>query len=165
MFRWVIKLVEFSTISSKISKDFKNLSKKNISRGLLNFFHWSRDEVEMWLFKGNYEIIKKEDVNEKVFQEEEGSEESSKDSKWIYDMEEDVIDLGSSNPVKTNKKGVFISDSSKTLNERDNEHYRDARDFSDKFHIVKHWLSSQRNPNPEEKLGWAVPCSVQVGFS
>ena len=44
----------------------------------------------------------------------------------------------------TSRKGVYIGETSRTLHERANEHFRDARDFSEKSHMVKHWLSSHQ---------------------
>jgi hypothetical protein len=38
------------------------------------------------------------------------------------------------------RKGVYIGESSRSLFERTREHYRDARDMSEKSHMVKHWL-------------------------
>ena len=47
------------------------------------------------------------------------------------------------------REGVYIWESSRSLHERSLEHAKDARSFSKKFHIVKHWLSFHpEHPNP-----------------
>ena len=40
------------------------------------------------------------------------------------------------------RKGIYIGETSRTLHQRANEHYRDAKDFSEKSQILKHWMSS-----------------------
>ena len=40
------------------------------------------------------------------------------------------------------RKGIYIGETSRTLHQRANEHYRDAKDLSEKSHILKHWMSS-----------------------
>ena len=40
------------------------------------------------------------------------------------------------------REGIYIGETSRTLFERANEHYKDAWDFSEKSHMLKHWMSS-----------------------
>jgi hypothetical protein len=61
----------------------------------------------------------------------------------IHD-EQDPELAGATNTVTTSRKGVYIGETSRTLHERANEHFRDAKDFSEKSHMIKHWLSSHQ---------------------
>ena len=38
------------------------------------------------------------------------------------------------------RKGIFVGETSRTLYERANEHYKDAGNFSEKSHMLKHWM-------------------------
>ena len=47
------------------------------------------------------------------------------------------------------RDGVYVGESSRSLHERAVEHVRDARTFSAKSHIVKHWMTSHPSlPSP-----------------
>jgi hypothetical protein len=49
------------------------------------------------------------------------------------------------------REGVYIGESSMSLHERSLEHAKDARSFSKKSYIVKHWMSCHpeySNPPP-----------------
>ena len=49
------------------------------------------------------------------------------------------------------REGIYIGESSRSIHERALEHVRDARTFSVKSHIVKHWMSSHPTlPTPPE---------------
>ena len=49
------------------------------------------------------------------------------------------------------REGIYIGESSRSIHERALEHVRDARTFSVKSHIVKHWMSSHpKLPTPPE---------------
>ena len=51
----------------------------------------------------------------------------------------------------TPREGIYIGESSRSLHERALEHVRDAKSFSVKSHIVKHWMNSHPTlPNPPE---------------
>ena len=45
-----------------------------------------------------------------------------------------------------NRKGIYIGETSRSIHERSKEHHKDAEDFSEKSHQVKHWMNS----HPEE---------------
>ena len=40
------------------------------------------------------------------------------------------------------REGIYIGETSPSLHERALEHVRDAKSFSPKFHIIKHWMTS-----------------------
>ena len=47
------------------------------------------------------------------------------------------------------RDGVYVGESSRSLHERAVEHVRDAKAFSVKSHIVKHWMKTHPSlPNP-----------------
>ena len=45
------------------------------------------------------------------------------------------------------REGIYIGESSRSLHERSIEHLRDARSFSKKSHIAKHWMLAHPNIN------------------
>ena len=49
------------------------------------------------------------------------------------------------------REGIYIGESSRSIHERVVEHVRDAKTFSTKSHIVKHWMTSHPSlPSPPE---------------
>ena len=49
------------------------------------------------------------------------------------------------------REGIYIGESSRSIHERAIEHVRDAKTFSTKSHIVKHWMTSHPSlPSPPE---------------
>ena len=51
--------------------------------------------------------------------------------------------------AKTPREGVYIGETSRTLHERALEHVNDARSFSTKSHIIKHWMTTHPDlPSP-----------------
>ena len=49
------------------------------------------------------------------------------------------------------REGIYIGESSRSIHERAVEHVRDAKTFSTKSHIVKHWMTSHPSlPSPPE---------------
>ena len=66
----------------------------------------------------------------------------------VEDQELDDQPSGSS--VKP-REGIYLGETSRSLHERALEHERDARAFSTKSHIVKHWMNAHPTlPNPPE---------------
>ena len=62
------------------------------------------------------------------------------------------------------REGIYYGETSRTLMERSQEHYRDAASFSKKSHIIKHWMSghSGSESSNSTKIAchdrWARPC-------
>ena len=52
-------------------------------------------------------------------------------------------------PSQKGRVGIYIGETSRSLSERAGEHYRDARDFSKKSHIIKHWMNNHQD---EDKI-------------
>ena len=52
-------------------------------------------------------------------------------------------------PSHKGRVGIYIGETSRSLSERAGEHYRDARDFSKKSHIIKHWMNNHQD---EDKI-------------
>ena len=46
------------------------------------------------------------------------------------------------------RKGIYYGESSRSLYERSREHLKDAKDFDNGSHIVKHWMNE--HPESEE---------------
>ena len=46
---------------------------------------------------------------------------------------------------KEGRLGIYLGETSRTLHERTKEHFKDAADFSEGSHMVKHWLSSHED--------------------
>ena len=81
------------------------------------------------------------------------------------------------NPVSSQKEGkdlegykpmvgVYIGETSRTIHERSMEHVSDARTFSSKSYIVKHWMSV----HPELNTPWpwyskSRPCSMTASHT
>ena len=40
------------------------------------------------------------------------------------------------------RKGIYIGETSRSIHERAREHLKDAQDFSEKSHQVKHWMNA-----------------------
>jgi hypothetical protein len=49
---------------------------------------------------------------------------------------------GKTSQVVENREGIYIGETSRSLYERSREHVRDATDFKEGSHIIKHWLSN-----------------------
>ena len=65
-----------------------------------------------------------------------------------HEEEVDVQPLGRSQEPR---EGIYVGETSRSLHERALEHERDAKAFSPKSHIVKHWMISHPVlPNPPE---------------
>ena len=65
-----------------------------------------------------------------------------------HEEEVDVQPLGRSQEPR---EGIYVGETSRSLHERALEHERDAKAFSSKSHIVKHWMISHPVlPNPPE---------------
>ena len=50
-------------------------------------------------------------------------------------------------PSHQRRVGIYLGESSRSLSERAGEHYRDARDFNKRSHILKHWMNNHREDN------------------
>ena len=61
-----------------------------------------------------------------------------------------------SETMNTPREGIYVGESSRSLHERAIEHVRDAKSFSAKSHIVKHWMTAHPTlPNPPE-VGFTI---------
>ena len=65
------------------------------------------------------------------------------------------------NPVSSQKEGkhrvvVYIGETSHTIHERSMEHVSDARFFSSKSHILKHWMSVHPELNSPPDMAFKV---------
>ena len=61
-----------------------------------------------------------------------------------------------SRTMNTPREGIYVGESSRSLHERAVEHVRDAKSFSAKSHIVKHWMTTHPTlPNPPE-VGFTI---------
>ena len=63
--------------------------------------------------------------------------------------QEDDEDAHPSGRKPTPREGIYIGESSRSIHERAVEHLRDAKSFSTKSHIVKHWMNAHPSlPSP-----------------
>ena len=74
--------------------------------------------------------------------------------------EEDLVDLHSGKPG-TSREGIYVGESSRSLYEWAVEHVRDARTFSAKSHIVKHWMTAHPSLLTPPKVGFIVHRKLQ----
>ena len=56
----------------------------------------------------------------------------------------------------TPREGIYVGESSRSLHERSVEHIRDAKSFSAKSHIVKHWMTSHPSLHSPPKMGFTI---------
>ena len=64
---------------------------------------------------------------------------------------EDEVDVQPSGGSQKPREGIYVGETSRSLHERALEHERDAKAFSTKSHIVKHWMNFHPVlPNPPE---------------
>ena len=57
------------------------------------------------------------------------------------------------------RKGIYLGESSRSLHERSVEHHRDANAFSNKSHIIKHWVMS--HPELDERPAFKFTIKTQ----
>ena len=58
--------------------------------------------------------------------------------------------------TNTSREGIYVGESSRSLHERAVEHVRDARSFSAKSHIVKHWMTTHPSLLTPPKVGFTI---------
>jgi hypothetical protein len=62
-------------------------------------------------------------------------------------LEEGDLHVADPSPCRGARVGIYLAESSRSLNERASEHMRDARNFHEKSHIVKHWMDRHSDMN------------------
>ena len=58
--------------------------------------------------------------------------------------------------VKQAKTGVYIGETSRSLYERSKEHITDAKNYSHKSHIIKHWMLSHQEENEIPQMSFKI---------
>ena len=56
----------------------------------------------------------------------------------------------------TSKTGVYIGETSRSLYERSKEHITDAKNYSHKSHIIKHWKLSHQEENEIPPMSFKI---------
>ena len=58
--------------------------------------------------------------------------------------------------MPASRDGIYVGESSRSLHERAFEHVQDAKSFSAKSHIVKHWMMAHPSLNSPPKVAFSI---------